>query len=66
MAGPHLILQIFRRFQQRHPLIEQRPGVSEPQTRVERSSRVTPSSFSSCLTLKLTTALVCPSAAAAG
>ncbi len=33
--------------------------------RVERSSRVTPSSFSSCLTLKLTTALVCPSAAAA-
>ena len=33
MAGPNLILQIFRRFQQRHPtLIEQRPGVSEPQT----------------------------------
>ena len=33
MAGPHFILEIFRRVQERHPaLIEQHPGVSEPQT----------------------------------
>ncbi len=47
-------------------LIEQHPGVSEPQTPRRTQQQRHPSSFSSCRTLKLTTALVCPSAAAAG
>lgn len=66
VVAPDVVLQVFRRFQQRDPaMIEERTGFRQRQPPGRSQQQRNPSSLSSWRMLKLTTALVCPRAVAA-